>query len=198
VTAPPAPAGDARQPWVRINRTSPSGKTLFVCTSCGRVSPTPDKTCRTMEDPAESWSCSLRFAPPAHVGDAALRDVPGLGSIDGDELKWLGELRDCFHELREAAVREGHAPAVIRMLEHVEGMVQATIDDAKPKAFDRRPRLWVQQLAEATTDAGSWEQAFDHVVLGMRGRLVGDEADRLGFLCRRAVHLMQHKGGSDG
>jgi len=31
--------------WLPLRRTSPSGKALFVCTRCGCVSPTPDKTC---------------------------------------------------------------------------------------------------------------------------------------------------------
>ena len=54
--------------------------------------------------------------------------------------------------------------------------------------------IWVRQLAEATSDAGSWEREFDRLVLGLSGRLVGDEAERLGFLCRRAVHLMRSAG----
>jgi hypothetical protein len=31
--------------WAEITATSPSGKTLFVCRSCGRTSPTPDRNC---------------------------------------------------------------------------------------------------------------------------------------------------------
>jgi len=31
--------------WVELYATSPSGKTLFVCRFCGRISPTPDKVC---------------------------------------------------------------------------------------------------------------------------------------------------------
>jgi len=31
--------------WIEISNTSPSGKTLFVCRSCGRQSPAPDKVC---------------------------------------------------------------------------------------------------------------------------------------------------------
>lgn len=46
--------------WVRIERTSPSGKSLFVCTVCGRMSVAPDKTCHTLEDPEESWNCSQK------------------------------------------------------------------------------------------------------------------------------------------
>lgn len=48
-------------PWMQLARTSPSGKVLYACTSCGRVSPTPDKHCRTFEDPSETWRCSERF-----------------------------------------------------------------------------------------------------------------------------------------
>jgi len=31
--------------WVRLGETTPSGKTLFLCTECGRVSCFPDKKC---------------------------------------------------------------------------------------------------------------------------------------------------------
>lgn len=31
--------------WMEISQTSPSGKMLFVCRSCGQRSPTPDKEC---------------------------------------------------------------------------------------------------------------------------------------------------------
>lgn len=31
--------------WITLKATSRSGKTLFSCKYCGRVSPTPDKTC---------------------------------------------------------------------------------------------------------------------------------------------------------
>lgn len=44
--------------WRPIRRTSTSGKMLFVCLGCGRVSPTADKGCRTAEDPEETWECS--------------------------------------------------------------------------------------------------------------------------------------------
>lgn len=33
--------------WDTLEETSPSGKTLFKCRACGRVSPTPDKACPT-------------------------------------------------------------------------------------------------------------------------------------------------------
>lgn len=31
--------------WVMITKTSPSGKALFICRSCGSVTPAPSKTC---------------------------------------------------------------------------------------------------------------------------------------------------------
>lgn len=33
------------QRWEVLEETSPSGRTLFRCGVCGRVSPTPDKRC---------------------------------------------------------------------------------------------------------------------------------------------------------
>lgn len=44
--------------WEPLAETSSSGCSLFRCRSCGRVSKTPDKTCRTFGDPNESRGCS--------------------------------------------------------------------------------------------------------------------------------------------
>jgi hypothetical protein len=35
--------------WVMLRKTSPSGKTLFSCKCCGRVSIAPDATCPPYE-----------------------------------------------------------------------------------------------------------------------------------------------------
>lgn len=52
--------------WVPIKLTSRTGKQLFVCTICGRVSPTPDKKCNEPEiiqnerrrlGEQEAWFC---------------------------------------------------------------------------------------------------------------------------------------------
>jgi hypothetical protein len=52
----------ARPRWVKLNCTSPSGKTLFVCRYCGRVSATPDKSCPTTlrggEGGADALTCA--------------------------------------------------------------------------------------------------------------------------------------------
>lgn len=32
--------------WEMLSKTTSSGKTLFRCRSCGRISPTPDKRCQ--------------------------------------------------------------------------------------------------------------------------------------------------------
>lgn len=37
--------------WIKLDETSPSGKTLFRCVVCERVSPTPDKRCKTFGNP---------------------------------------------------------------------------------------------------------------------------------------------------
>lgn len=69
--------------WVTLRRTSNSGKTLFVCTVCGRVSPTPDKECRTFEDPEESWGCSM--------------EEPGAMSIFSEEAMQEAQKKAAWH-----------------------------------------------------------------------------------------------------
>lgn len=54
--------------WMPLVRTSPSGKTLFVCLVCGEVTPAPNQRCRPAEamqlDPRllqsypDAWECS--------------------------------------------------------------------------------------------------------------------------------------------
>jgi len=44
--------------WVELYTTSPSGKTLFVCKYCGRISPLPDRTCSSPPE-VVSWKASL-------------------------------------------------------------------------------------------------------------------------------------------
>jgi len=44
--------------WTTLEETSPSGKRLFRCSVCERVSTAPDKTCRTVGDPEETKKCS--------------------------------------------------------------------------------------------------------------------------------------------
>lgn len=36
--------------WIPIKRTTPSGKSQFVCSICGRTSIAPDKDCPVWED----------------------------------------------------------------------------------------------------------------------------------------------------
>lgn len=58
-----------RNRWVPLQRKSPSGKILYCCLCCGRISPTPDKTCETIADPNETWGCSSwfeQFSPSVH------------------------------------------------------------------------------------------------------------------------------------
>lgn len=43
--------------WILISSTSPSGKALFVCRSCGGLSPSPLKTCAK---PVRLWNGAMR------------------------------------------------------------------------------------------------------------------------------------------
>ena len=43
---PMAVAHDPMTRWKEIRKTSPSGKTMFVCMSCGLTSPSPMRDCR--------------------------------------------------------------------------------------------------------------------------------------------------------
>lgn len=43
--------------WLILSKTSPSGKALFVCRSCGIVSPGPTKTCPA---PVKLWDGTMR------------------------------------------------------------------------------------------------------------------------------------------
>lgn len=43
--------------WRVLTKTSPSGKTLFVCLSCGDVTPAPTKTCA---EKVLAYDCAMR------------------------------------------------------------------------------------------------------------------------------------------
>lgn len=76
LAAPPEAQGEPRprSRWAEIVRRSPSGKSLFACLCCGRVSPTPDKTCRTVGEPDEPLRCS-EYAPPPAAPDPVIERV---------------------------------------------------------------------------------------------------------------------------
>ena len=59
--------------WVPLKATSPSGRAMLACRCCGRTSVTPDKSCKTIGDPDETWKCS-EWKPPVR---AALRGEGG-------------------------------------------------------------------------------------------------------------------------
>jgi hypothetical protein len=78
---------DRASRWVITGYTSPSGKILFRCGVCGRVSTTPDKNCNS------SWKCG-DWSPGPPVG---IREPPGAtvmnivvkGSPDGVQTEVL-------------------------------------------------------------------------------------------------------------
>lgn len=64
--------------WVQITKTSPSGKTLFVCRSCGTVSPAPNKTC---PGHVTNWQGAMVLCAdwePGSLLPRSLGDIPGL------------------------------------------------------------------------------------------------------------------------
>lgn len=92
--------------WVTLKKTSNSGKALFVCTVCGRVSPTPDKTCKTFEDPEESLACSRA---ETHSGMTPYQELEAFEKV-ARAAGWSEEvncppwsfLEDCVNRSRES------------------------------------------------------------------------------------------------
>ena len=59
--------------WIELYCTSPSGKTLFVCKFCGRISPLYDKECPALPI-TPSWKPAFPCAVLEEI-EAALVDV---------------------------------------------------------------------------------------------------------------------------
>lgn len=84
---------DAKSRWTMLNETSPSGKQLFCCRVCGRISITPDRGCKTIADPHESLGCSKWPKHPKMMTDkarwveavAALEEAMALGDKEGSK-----------------------------------------------------------------------------------------------------------------
>lgn len=55
--------------WIPLYATSPSGKTLFVCLMCGRISPTPDKVC-AVPPVTPAWKMSASCAVLEEIEEA--------------------------------------------------------------------------------------------------------------------------------
>lgn len=84
---PEAPAAVPGDRWAMLKATSPSGKTLFVCLCCGRVSPTPDIWCKTLADPNEKLDCSKFVLSPERMPLASAPDGGrGEAGTDFDDM----------------------------------------------------------------------------------------------------------------
>jgi hypothetical protein len=62
---------DSKSRWILLTETSNSGKQLFQCKVCGRISPIPDKDCKTIQDGYEAMGCSLYPNHPKILSDKA-------------------------------------------------------------------------------------------------------------------------------
>lgn len=91
--------------WVPLYATTNSGKTLFVCIMCGRVSPTPDKTCPVMPV-VPSWKMATTCAVLEEVEDAAFtagerhvrlkeRIMVGVAADGTAVAQWQSESGNC-------------------------------------------------------------------------------------------------------
>lgn len=82
--------------WISLVATSPSGKTLFVCRMCGRISPTPDKECKEPPAIAHGAAASCMLLEDAHMAielmeSGQLRLTHTVWSADTICLRWEGE-----------------------------------------------------------------------------------------------------------
>lgn len=108
--------------WVPLYATSNSGKTLFVCVMCGRVSPLPDKTC-PVPPVVPSWKLATTCAVLEEIEAAAVdagdrhvrlpeRIMVGVAA-DGTALaQWQSESGDCHRakvDIRQEKVKRTHA-----------------------------------------------------------------------------------------
>ena len=87
--------------WAPIVRTSPSGKTLFVCLVCGDLTPGPTKECpRKDEKPhldprleshiGEAVSC---HDVEAHINEEITKNLPDHLTLDWNENKLRGVMQ---------------------------------------------------------------------------------------------------------
>ncbi|HML33834.1 hypothetical protein [Sporomusa sphaeroides] len=74
--------------WILQNETSPSGKVVFKCEYCDRISTTPDKRCNTGCELIEQWDANMKneYTPD-----------PGAVIMLGDRI--IGALRKQVTEL---------------------------------------------------------------------------------------------------
>lgn len=110
--------------WVELYATSPSGKTLFVCRMCGRISPTPDRNCP--EPPATvQWKGGASCAVLEEM-ESAIEQLPEdrqitrkvrlMLSSDGKFLSW--EPLALEEKLKPGAC--GHAEVVTLPASHAQ------------------------------------------------------------------------------
>ena len=62
--------------WIELYATSPSGKTLFVCRMCGRISPVPDRTCPARPEVCHKMPLACELIEEIELALAEEQDNP--------------------------------------------------------------------------------------------------------------------------
>lgn len=81
--------------WTQLRATSPSGKTLFSCGNCGRVSPAPDDRCpvpeyqltlgRKVDVPCHLWPITWEEYVMIKEGEGGILLIATIVTSDGVE-----------------------------------------------------------------------------------------------------------------
>lgn len=79
---------DPQSRWQEIRKTSPSGKTLFVCLSCGRQSPVQEKTCPPLKD--QNTMAGTIVVPCGYWPMSQTEYVEGMMDREGFEAYFMG------------------------------------------------------------------------------------------------------------
>lgn len=151
--------------WTLLKETSPSGKRLFGCSICGRISVGPDKTCRTFADPEESKRCSRhddvtihRYYLPSIKGEGWAVVLIGSDGMftalsDYGNYGYWWSHHGC-KDVREFFLRATKDPDYfVRKLTHGHQDIydgDATVKDIKKYILEvRRDRSWTAEKARA-------------------------------------------------
>jgi hypothetical protein len=130
--------------WLELYATSPSGKTLFVCRMCGRVTPAPDKECPsppTVDSSKLAMSCLL-----LEEIESALKDV-GEVHVPLNSRMWL------FKQGTKVMVTWESSPGNVKRTEVKVRERQDRADDNIPVVMLRAPDGHINNCSLANGEA---------------------------------------------
>jgi len=118
--------------WTPLYATSPSGKTLFVCRMCGRITPLPDKECSVLpvvSDGKAAMTCSL-----LEEIEESLIEVGEIPKQEGIEL-WI----HWDEENRKGVVQWGKYPGRGGMMHRADVVVIPKTKNTERAVVPRTP-----------------------------------------------------------